>query len=204
MTTTAPEVRRATSADTAAAARSLARAFVDDPVMSWLFPDEPGRVHALERFFAIELDRVHLRTGEVWTTDSATSAALWAPPGRWRVPVGTLLREGPSLLRVFGRRTLLGLRGLSRVEARHPRWPHWYLAILGTDPDWQGKGFGSAVMSPVLQRCDEESLGAYLESSKESNIPYYRRHGFEVVDEVDMPRGPRVWLMWREPKRDSA
>lgn len=193
-------VRRATTTDTPAVARSLARAFFDDPAITWLFPADSSRIEQAEKFFELSMVSLHLPHNEVWTTDSLVAAALWAPPGEWRTPLGTLLRNGPRLGRLLGRRVALALRGLSSMEAHHPRWPHWYLAILGTDPEWQGKGLGSAVMSPVLQRCDETGVGAYLESSKESNVPYYRRHGFEVVEELYLPSGPPLWLMWRAPR----
>ena len=41
-------------------------------------------------------------------------------------------------------------------------------------------------MRPVLAHCDREGLPCYLESSKERNVPFYRRHGFEVVQEVPL------------------
>ncbi len=55
-------------------------------------------------------------------------------------------------------------------------------------------------MEPMLQRCDDEGVGAYLESSKERNVAFYGRHGFRVTRELRFPRGPRLWLMWRDPR----
>ena len=78
--------------------------------------------------------------------------------------------------------------------------PHYYLSVLGTDPDQQGGGVGSALLGPVLDRCDADGIAAYLESSKESNVDFYIRHGFSVTDRIDLPDdGPALWFMWREP-----
>jgi predicted N-acetyltransferase YhbS len=55
-------------------------------------------------------------------------------------------------------------------------------------------------MEPVLRRADQDGVPAYLESSKERNIPYYRRFGFEVLSELHLPNGgPTLWPMWRVP-----
>ncbi len=73
---------------------------------------------------------------------------------------------------------------LFQVDGLRPREPHWYLATLGTDPDRQGKGLGSTLMESMARRIDESGLPAYLESSKERNVSFYARFGFEVVDEL--------------------
>ena len=92
--------------------------------------------------------------------------------------------------------------GLLGVERRHPlRAPRWYLSVLGTDPVAQRQGLGSAVLRPVLEQCEADGIGAYLESSKERNIDLYARHGFRVSGELRLPRGQRVWPMWREAGR---
>lgn len=88
-----------------------------------------------------------------------------------------------------------------RASCSRPRQPHWYLATLGTAPERQGRGVGSTLLATVLDRLDEEGLPAYLESSKERNVAFYARHRFEVVRELVVPHGgPRLWLMWREPR----
>jgi GNAT superfamily N-acetyltransferase len=193
-------VRAATEDDVEAVAACLARAFADDPVMLHLFGDRPDIVRRLTLFFGTDVRR-RLRTGHpVWTNDDRTAAACWAPPEEWRTPISAFFRTAPVMIRIIGRRIVPALQALQAVEKAHPETPHWYLAELGTDPEHQGKGHGAAVMAPVLDRCDTEGLPAYLESSKERNVPYYRRFGFEVTDEIQLPKGPVVWGMWRDPR----
>jgi len=196
---TAIGTRLATRNDVTPLSQALGRSFLDDPVMAWLFPEPADRLQRITAFFALMLERQHLKHGEVWTSDNLEGAAAWDSPGHWRTEFTALLGNGPALILLLGRRTVTGLQGLTRVEKRHPRQPHWYLAILGTDPPSQGRGVGSAMLAPVLQRCDAEGLGAYLESSKERNVPYYQRHGFHVTEEMTLPKGPPIWLMWRDP-----
>ena len=196
-----PPVLRATEADVPSLARALARAFFDDPVATWACRPAALRPATLEAFHATRLRHL-LRHEEVWTTPGLDSAALWAPPKRWRTTPREDLEFARCLLhpRLVARLPLI-TAGLLGVERRHPRQPpHWYLAVLGTDPDAQGRGLGSSVLAPVLARCDADGVGAYLESSKERNIDFYARHGFRVTAELRLPRGPKMWAMWRDPR----
>ena len=72
--------------------------------------------------------------------------------------------------------------------------------MIGVRPDLQRRGAGSALMNAALEQCDRDRIPAYLESSLERNLPFYERHGFETIEQVDVPGGgPHLWLMWREP-----
>lgn len=198
-----PLVRVAGDADAAPLAGVLGRAFDDDPVWRWLLPDDASRVRRMTALFDILLRRVHLPHGATETTGregAAEAAALWDPPGLWSVPLRLQAAYAVPLLRILGTRTPATLRTLSAIEKHHPREPHWYLAVLGTDPPAQGNGLGASLLRSRLDRCDAEGLPAYLESSKEQNVPYYERFGFRVTRELPLPgQGcPPVWLMWRD------
>jgi GNAT superfamily N-acetyltransferase len=192
-------VRRLAAPDRDATARMLARAFDDDPLARYIFPSDRVRPAGLRSFFGIQLRHMFLPAAESYVTEDLTSAALWVPPGRPPLGAAAALRLAP-LVRHTRARTPRTLRLLAAVDSRHPRQPHFYLGVLGTDPPAQGRGLGSAVMQPVLERCDAEGTPAYLESSKERNVPFYRRHGFEVTEELRLPGAPPLWLMWREPR----
>jgi GNAT superfamily N-acetyltransferase len=197
----APEVIVAASAYRRRIADALADAFLDDPVMSWMLRDAPSRRVRLRRLFGTLLRAHYLALSGVWTTPEVEGAAMWAPPGHAIIPVPRMLANSPAMLHALGRDLLRSLRALTHVEHLHPKEPHWYLGVLGTRTALQGKGIGSALLQPVLERCDEEGLPAYLESSKHANIAFYRRHGFEVTGEIRLPPdGPVVWPMWREPR----
>ncbi|MFD0689389.1 GNAT family N-acetyltransferase [Actinomadura fibrosa] len=199
-----PVIRVAGRADAGPVAGVLGRAFDDDPVWRWLLPDDGSRVRRLTLLFRTALRHVHLRHGATEATGrgaAVEAAALWDPPGQWHIPLATQARQALPLLRVFGARVPAALRTLGEIEAHHPREPHWYLSVLGTDPAAQGNGLGGALLRSRLDRCDAGALPAYLESSKEQNVPYYERFGFRVTRELALPgKGcPPVWLMWRDP-----
>lgn len=193
-----PRVRLAHRDEWPGLSRALARAFHDDPLMCHLVSAR-SREDRVTRFFASDAHLVRSR-GRVYTTVDTAGASIWAEPGHWRMPPSEILRSAPSLLRSFATSIPRALRTLSIVERVHPTTPHWYLAVLGTDPAKQGRGIGSALLAPVLDECDGEGIGAYLESSKESNLAFYGRHGFEVTEEIRIPGGPMLWGMWRDPR----
>jgi ribosomal protein S18 acetylase RimI-like enzyme len=195
--------RPATSADLEGMSTALADAFHDDPVMAAVFGgDEQRRTRWLRPFFR-GVGSVHLRHQLVFTTDDHGGASYWDPPGHWQTRPRDYFPIAVPMLLGVNRRIPKALRGMGRIEAVHKAQPqdHYYLSVLGTRTTSQGKGIGSALMEPVLEVCDRDGVGAYLESSKERNVPFYRRHGFKVVEEIEFASGgPTLWAMWRDPQ----
>jgi GNAT superfamily N-acetyltransferase len=89
---------------------------------------------------------------------------------------------------------------MNKLARLHPREPHWYLFAVGVVPEATGRGRGTTLLEPVLERCDAEHLPAYLEASSEDNARLYARLGFERRGEVEVLEGVRLRPMWREPR----
>jgi GNAT superfamily N-acetyltransferase len=198
-----------------AATAALARSFFDDAMFSWVAPDPIRRSHMLEQFMQANVADAR-PFGEMWIARPApdderpqppvAAAALWLPPTAY--PRGT--RRDVTYLartlrgaRAVGRRLTDVLRLLKRLDDVHPDEQQWYLAVLGTDPSFQRTGSGTALLEPMLARCDAEGLPAYLETQKEANLPWYGRFGFDVVERVEVGACPPIWTMQRAPRAAS-
>ncbi|MEM9174360.1 MAG: GNAT family N-acetyltransferase [Myxococcota bacterium] len=174
----------------------LGRAFHDDPVATHLFPNPRTRSRKWARFSGLAVDSM-AGTAHVLTTDAVEGAAIWQLPSEGNLGLGQNLRIALRFFSIAGFGVRRAMRLGEFTGAHRLREPHYYLAALGTDPPRQGRGIGSALMEPVLARADREGIPSYLESSKADNVPFYRKHGFEVVEELHVPNGPRVWSMLR-------
>jgi ribosomal protein S18 acetylase RimI-like enzyme len=196
------EVRDATRADVDVLSKTLASAFADDPVFGFLLPTSVrNRPQRLRRFFATAV-RSHLRGGRpLHVAGDGQGAAIWEPPGARPPSPSSQLRDALPMAAVFRGGLLRAGQLQAQMLGVHPKSPkHWYLYIIGTHVDSQGRGLGSAMLHEVLDRADAAGESAYLESSNIRNVPLYERHGFTVVEEIRvLGDGPPMWRMWRDP-----
>ena len=186
-----------------------ADAFERDPLMTWVFPDDSTRLASLRRWWGFTLD--HLPTGaELQGTRADGCVAYWQPP-RGKKPTSADQEEGAGgesnaqvefvamMTELLGELAPSRMEALGKMHQARLDEPHWYLAVLGTSPDQQSRGLGSKVLAPMLERCDRIGMLAYLESSNPANVGFYRRHGFEPVDEFVLGDGVLITPMSREP-----
>jgi ribosomal protein S18 acetylase RimI-like enzyme len=193
------DIRKVTTTDVPRVAEAVAQAFYDDPLLSWIFHDDARRMRRLTEGFGLYLRRIWLPHDDCYTTDRLAGGSFWLPPGTWHLGVVAQLRLLPAMFRFAGRELPRLMRVLTAMEREHPHDQHYYLPVIGVAPQWQGRGFGSALLRPVLEICDRERLPAYLEASSPRNRALYERHGFRTVGEIRVKDSPPLWPMRREP-----
>ncbi|WP_330287859.1 GNAT family N-acetyltransferase [Streptomyces sp. NBC_00576] len=195
-------IRTAGEGDRELVVRLLDRAFQDDPVSGWVFPDPAHRRATHPKLMAAFLDIV-LAEGRVDLTEDGTACALWLsvpadahPENAEQGDDAAQLREAvdPDNERV----ELIG----QLTAGIHPSGrAHEYLWMIAVAPDNQGRGLGTALVQHVLDRCDREGVAAYLEASCARSLKLYERLGFDLLGRpLDLPDGPQMWPMWREPQ----
>lgn len=196
------DVRRATATDVPRLAEMLAAAFRDYPWTRWTF-DEDDHERRLGRMYELMLTEFAPPHGEVWIADECDAAAVWAWTGLGRSAddVAALHRVNDEMRTLAGGRAEAGAIAEGLISAHRPDGEHWYLASLGVRPSCQGRGLGSRVVEPMLNRLDAEGQTAALDTSSADSVRFCSRHGFEVVDQFELPdAGPTIWIMVRRPR----
>ena len=189
------DVHDVTPADVPAVSQMLARAFADDPFHGWAIASPAARRRRSPRFFATMMTR-ELGRCPVLTTPGREAAAIWhCSEASQRMSSEIVF--GLRMIEVLRQRLPLVALGTALAGRFHPPTPHWFLVILGVDPQHQRQGYGRAVVQPILDICDDRGQAAYLEASTAANVPYYRRFGFDVVRPFRLPLGPTIYPMLR-------
>jgi GNAT superfamily N-acetyltransferase len=190
--------RVAGSADLQAVSDTLAEAFYSDPVWGWAFPDPDQRLEQHRAVWGLFVESA-LDHQWVWLTDECAAAAVWIPPGKPELPPEGEVRLRALLVELLGAGASRVIETQRRFDAAHPdREPHFYLSLLGTHPDWRGRGIGVGLLADTLARIDEEGMPAYLESTNPANDHRYERLGFAPCGEFALSEsGPSVRQMWR-------
>jgi ribosomal protein S18 acetylase RimI-like enzyme len=196
-------IRKATFADVDKLVVSMANAFDNDPFINWLVRKDKHRKKGIEELFRAALNVLTLPFNEVVAVDNCAGAALWMPMENVKTTVSQQLRLLFPIIRIAG------FSGLKRVvtcldilEKAHPMdKKHLYFFFLGVDPSHQKKGLASAMIKTMLDRCDRDGLGAYLENTNPANRPLYESFGFKAIRELSVgPGSPILLAMYREPQ----
>jgi GNAT superfamily N-acetyltransferase len=171
---------------------TMVAAFAGDPLYAWLQPDPLRRAALLREVLAFVL-ALGLEHGEVHTTAARDAVAVWTEPGVALVGDAAAERYLDLLREHVGEERLGDLvAGMTAVDRHRPAAPHRTLHSVAVHPGTQGAGVGSALLRPMLERCDAEGVGVYLDSSCSRNLPFYARLGFRVVSEERLPDGGPV------------
>jgi len=172
--------------------------FADDPVNCWVFGGQDGIRH----YFANTAKKLFLPQGYGHVMEDGSGASLWLPPNvKKHIPILHNLDTAAAMIRYGGLKSIpRGLLVDNALAKAKPAKPHYYLFAIGSRSAKQGKGIGGTLMTAGLKRADLEKMPVYLESSKERNIAFYRRYGFEMIEKIIPTNGcPPIWSMWREP-----
>lgn len=189
------DVRTATADDLDQVAAILADAFLDDPVMTWMYPDLASRPRLCEASYHFFAEHAYLPHGRSLIVDDA-AVALW-------LPSGTALdddfwdQHGAAYAEAVEWNVDRGRQLGEAMDAVHPGEPHRYLFSIGVRSTAQGRGLGGKLLATALADADTTGEPAYLEATTPRSRALYAQHGFEATDEITIGGGPTLWPMWR-------
>lgn len=193
--------------NTDASAKLLASAFATDPLFDHFFPDESNRQPML--FYTFRFIVAHAaRNGVVNNAGQPVNGvSVWLPSDKIYRSLADQIRFGALRMAIKQGRAAISrqVAASDYMKSVHRQLldePHWYLSTIGVEVSVRGSGVASELIKPMLARADEVQQPCYLDTHNEENLPKYRRYGFEVAHQSQVPDSSvEHWAMIRMPRQ---
>jgi hypothetical protein len=186
------------------AARSLSLAFFNYPMIEYLFPNEKSRLKRSYHYFKGIINYGRLFGDTYAISQEVEGIIILLSSTMAHYPNKETLQSGiPFQFALSGLKFLLRTRihepHQYNIYKKNTNFPHNYFMLLGVHPEKQGSGYAKALINKLVDICDKESLPCYLETYLEKNVEIYKKFGFEVVEESEIPNTTiKFWGLLRQ------
>ena len=125
--------------------------------------------------------------GEVWMSDDDQACALVLFPDKKRTTLSAILWDIELAVSVIGIERVGKVLGReAQIKSHHPKEPFAYLWFIGVKPSVQNRQIGSSLLKELIDRYSSQGRPIYLETSVDRNTPWYKKHGFEIFETLQL------------------
>lgn len=177
----------------------LTASFDSNPAVNDTVPPGEGRERKMRVLMEYLVDTAYSKRG-VYLNDDLSGAILMYDPVSFPDKFSDTFRQLRLVNRCIGWSRLKYISAKDKkMRSFRPSAPHFYLSMIGTLPEAQGKGIGSGMISFIQRLAQKESKSIYLETSVLKNVELYKRKGFVVHGEWKIREDYHVHLMSYRP-----
>jgi len=164
----------------------LSRSFDDNKSVNYVVKQDSNRRERIRRLMDYSF-KVCDAFGDVWMSDDGVACALVLYPDKKINSLNAISWDAKLALSVIGLGRVGKVLGReSKIKAYHPKQPFSYLWFIGVPPESQGKGIGGGLLEEIIHHSEEQGRPVYLETSVDRNLPWYKAHGFEIFQTLDL------------------
>ena len=204
---------RLTDNDIKKATEVYARAYSKITLYEKALEDVEDKSLVLKTFFEIPI-RFGIKYGFPYApSEELEGISIWVPYEKADMNMWRMIRSGgfknTFKLAKNGKDFLNSVKGFSQLDKdRHKnmaRKQYLHLMSIAVDPDYQRKGIASKLLEAMFEKTDTYSYSTYV-SADIDNVDFYKKHGFEVIKEINIKIKDfdlANWEMVRSPSKTA-
>ena len=174
----------------------LTKSFEDNMSVNYIVRRDKIRSQRIRKLMEYSFE-VCFRFGKVFLSDDKKGCALIIFPDKKKVTAKSILLDAGLIFSSIGLFNIKkAMNRESKIKKFHPKEPIYYLWYIGVEPWEQGKGIGGNLLKEIIEDANTMGRSIYLETSTIKNIPWYKKFGFKIYNEMDF--GYTLCFMKRE------
>jgi len=171
----------------------LAKSFQDNKSVNYITKEDQKKGWRIKALMEYSFDLCYL-FGNVFLTDDKKGCALVLLPDKKRTTLQSILLDIKlivSCIDIFNIKKVMEREAAIKKLQSHGL--KYYLWFIGVKPEEQNKGIGTILLKEIIKEAEERNRLVCLETSTEKNIPWYKKFGFEIYNELNL--GYRLYFM---------
>lgn len=164
----------------------LTKSFDTNKSVNYIVKQDKKRVQRVRALMDYSFEVCYL-FGEVFLSNNKKACALILYPDKKKTSLKSILLDIKLILSCVGLSNVKkALTRESKIKKIQPKEPMYYIWFIGVDPSYQNSGIGTELLNEVIEDSSRKKRPIYLETSTTKNLPWYKKFGFDVYNELDL------------------
>ena len=164
----------------------LTKSFEANQSVNYIVKQDKKRIKRIEALMDYSFEVCYL-FGDVFLSDDKKACALILYPDKKKPSLKSMVLDTKLIFSSMGLGNIKkAMHREAMIKKLQPKELMYYLWFIGVDPEYQNGGIGSKLLQEIINDSSKKQRAVFLETSTLKNIPWYKKFGFYIYNELEL------------------